>query len=434
MDDLDQLLNDLENVNSKKIQKQDPDYTTKLNENSDFINSINRIINTSDTSNANTTTANRMGSLTTLATNTSSNYSITNDEFESETPPHTHLQVNTSRIADLTELDSLLDDLYQAKQKFANANKPLSSLSSVTTTGSGSESSSSYSPVSSLFKSNSDSRNSSSIADTATKELDNLMQNLNMYKSEPTTTEIPIIFERQQNLCFSCQQPISGQVITALGSLWHPNHFVCYHCQNSIGTSIFYEKDNRPYCEHDYLNLFSPHCSSCSYPILDKMLTALNKTWHISCFRCLSCKKVLNDESFLEINDEAYCKNCYVNELAPKCKRCNHAIVENFISAMDSYWHPSCFVCQECGVTFNTSNFYEYNNMPYCENHYHLKRGSLCGGCQSPINGRCITAMNKKFHPEHFNCSFCLKQLNKGTFKEQNEKPYCQTCFIKLFP
>ena len=41
--------------------------------------------------------------------------------------------------------------------------------------------------------------------------------------------------------------------------------------------------------------------------------------------------------------------------------------------------------------------------------------------------------MYKKFHPEHFVCAFCLKQLNKGTFKEQNDKPYCQPCFTKLF-
>lgn len=39
----------------------------------------------------------------------------------------------------------------------------------------------------------------------------------------------------------------------------------------------------------------------------------------------------------------------------------------------------------------------------------------------------------QKFHPEHFVCAFCLKQLNKGTFKEQNDKPYCQNCFLKLF-
>lgn len=47
--------------------------------------------------------------------------------------------------------------------------------------------------------------------------------------------------------------------------------------------------------------------------------------------------------------------------------------------------------------------------------------------------GRCITAMFRKFHPEHFVCAFCLKQLNKGTFKEQNDKPYCHGCFDKLF-
>ena len=88
--------------------------------------------------------------------------------------------------------------------------------------------------------------------------------------------------------------------------------------------------------------------------------------------------------------------------------------------------------------TYNTfatyRSFYEHSNLPYCEIHYHLKRGSLCASCQSPINGRCITALNKKFHPEHFNCAFCLKQLNKGTFKEQNDKPYCHPCFSKLFP
>jgi len=26
-----------------------------------------------------------------------------------------------------------------------------------------------------------------------------------------------------------------------------------------------------------------------------------------------------------------------------------------------------------------------------------------------------------------------VKQLNKGTFKEQNDKPYCHCCFEKLF-
>jgi len=95
--------------------------------------------------------------------------------------------------------------------------------------------------------------------------------------------------------------------------------------------------------------------------------------------------------------------------------------------------HNGFFYIQECHVPFNGGSFFDYEGLPYCETHYHQKRGSLCAGCQKPIAGRCITAMYKKFHPEHFVCAFCLKQLNKGTFKEQKDRPYCHPCFVKLF-
>uniref|UniRef100_A0A493TKV6 LIM zinc-binding domain-containing protein n=1 Tax=Anas platyrhynchos platyrhynchos TaxID=8840 RepID=A0A493TKV6_ANAPP len=51
--------------------------------------------------------------------------------------------------------------------------------------------------------------------------------------------------------------------------------------------------------------------------------------------------------------------------------------------------------------------------------------GSRCGGCGEPIAGRCVTAMAQRFHPEHFVCAFCLRPLAKGTFQEQEGKPYC---------
>ncbi len=56
----------------------------------------------------------------------------------------------------------------------------------------------------------------------------------------------------------------------------------------------------------------------------------------------------------------------------------------------------------------------------------------VCSVCQSPIEGRCVTALFKKFHPEHFACSYCRAQLSQGTFKEHGNKPYCQKCFTRL--
>lgn len=59
------------------------------------------------------------------------------------------------------------------------------------------------------------------------------------------------------------------QVITALARLWHPEHFMCVHCKEPIGTRNFFERDSQPYCEHDYHLLFSPYCASCNGPIFD---------------------------------------------------------------------------------------------------------------------------------------------------------------------
>ncbi|XP_076859560.1 uncharacterized protein pxnb isoform X2 [Brachyhypopomus gauderio] len=236
-----------------------------------------------------------------------------------------------------------------------------------------------------------------------------------------------------KGVCGACCKPIVGQVVTAMGRTWHPEHFVCTHCQEEIGSRNFFERDGQPYCERDYHHLFSPRCYYCNGPILDKVVTALDRTWHPEHFFCAQCGAFFGPEGFHEKDGKAYCRKDYFDLFAPKCGGCARAILENYISALNSLWHPECFVCRECFTPFVNGSFFEHDGQPYCEVHYHERRGSLCSGCQKPITGRCITAMGKKFHPEHFVCAFCLKQLNKGTFKEQNDKPYCHGCFVKLF-
>lgn len=104
------------------------------------------------------------------------------------------------------------------------------------------------------------------------------------------------------------------------------------------------------------------------------------------------------------------------------------------LSLYFSLWmSPFVRVLQECYTPFVNGSFFEHEGKPLCEAHYHQSRGSLCQACQQPILGRCVTAMGAKFHPNHLVCHFCLKPLSKGCFKEQENKPYCHPCFIKLF-
>uniref|UniRef100_A0AAQ4PSU5 Paxillin n=1 Tax=Gasterosteus aculeatus aculeatus TaxID=481459 RepID=A0AAQ4PSU5_GASAC len=267
----------------------------------------------------------------------------------------------------------------------------------------------------------------SGCAPTQVNKLDNMLGSL---QSDLNKLGVQTV---AKGVCGACCKPIVGQVVTAMGRTWHPEHFVCTHCQEEIGSRNFFEREGQPYCETDYHHLFSPRCYYCNGPILDKVVTALDRTWHPEHFFCAQCGSFFGPEGFHEKDGKAFCRKDYFDMFAPKCGGCARAILENYISALNSLWHPECFVCRECFTPFVNGSFFEHDGQPYCEVHYHEHRGSLCSGCQKPITGRCITAMSKKFHPEHFVCAFCLKQLNKGTFKEQNDKPYCHGCFVKLF-
>uniref|UniRef100_A0A3Q3N6F1 Transforming growth factor beta-1-induced transcript 1 protein n=1 Tax=Labrus bergylta TaxID=56723 RepID=A0A3Q3N6F1_9LABR len=233
--------------------------------------------------------------------------------------------------------------------------------------------------------------------------------------------------------CSACQKPVVGQVVTALGKVWHPEHFVCSECETELGSRNFFEKDGRPYCESDYFTLFSPHCAQCNKPILNKMVTALDKNWHPECFCCVKCSQAFGEEGFHDREGQQYCQQCFLTLFASRCQGCSQPILENYISALNSLWHPQCFVCRECYCPFVNGSFFEHEGKPLCEAHYHQSRGSMCQACQQPILGRCVTAMGAKFHPHHLVCHFCLKPLSKGCFKEQENKPYCHPCFIKLF-
>ncbi|XP_039623681.1 leupaxin [Polypterus senegalus] len=233
--------------------------------------------------------------------------------------------------------------------------------------------------------------------------------------------------------CAACGKCITGKVVTALGVTWHAEHFVCAHCGVELCSRGFFERDGKAYCDTDYHNLFSPRCAYCSGPILQKVLAALNKTWHPEHFFCSECGRVFGDDGFHEKDGKPYCKPDFYRLYAPKCSGCGEPVRENYLSAAGGQWHPDCFVCADCMSPFLDGCFFELDGRPYCQIHYHARQGTLCGGCQAPILGRCVSAMGRKFHPEHFVCAFCLHQLRQGVFKENNEKPYCTKCHDKLF-
>lgn len=281
--------------------------------------------------------------------------------------------------------------------------------------------------------------------------------------------------------CAACEGDIVGQVLTAMGRTYHPEHFLCHVCRHPLGNASFYERNGNAYCEHDYCELFNPRCAYCNTPIIEvrccrpgcrsrlarawrtdagepqqRCITALGKTWHPEHFLCSHCSKAFESARFMEHDGLAFCESCYFTLFAATCAGCAQTIMDEYVTALDRKWHTGCFVCtvcalgrgwlacctltpdalgglQDCRQPFDQMGYFERDGKPYCETHFHALNNSLCMHCRKAIVGRCITAAGQRFHPEHFVCAHCQRALDTGLFKSHQAKPYCVTCHTQLF-
>jgi len=235
--------------------------------------------------------------------------------------------------------------------------------------------------------------------------------------------------------CEVCGKEIFGDLFTANAKLYHPEHFNCDMCKSSLG-STYYEHLNGVFCKNCFEKKVCDQCVKCNLAIMDSMVEVGNKKYHGDCFRCTHCNVSLDGAPFLERDGDPFCEAHYHSSFAPRCKICKQPIPGEGVLAFESQYHFECFRCASCNNVLEGGKFWEFAGEAFCEPHYHTKKGNVCADCGGAIPGgsRCVTALGKKFHPDHFRCSGCSKGLNGLSFAEVEGKAYCEPCDLKLFP
>ncbi|XP_057308973.1 paxillin-like isoform X2 [Hydractinia symbiolongicarpus] len=101
-------------------------------------------------------------------------------------------------------------------------------------------------------------------------------------------------------------------------------------------------------------------CASCEKPIHNKVCHALGKSFHPDHFVCSVCQVELYNKTFYEREGRAYCEKDYQNQYAPKCFACGEPVIFLCVTSDSRTWHPEHFVCVECGKQLNEeSGFHE---------------------------------------------------------------------------
>ncbi|XP_071605575.1 actin-binding LIM protein 1 isoform X1 [Heliangelus exortis] len=161
--------------------------------------------------------------------------------------------------------------------------------------------------------------------------------------------------------CNGCGDFVEGEVVTALGKTYHPSCFACTVCKRPFppgdrvtfnGRDCLCQMCAQPMSPGPKELSASSNCAGCGRDIKNgQALLALDKQWHLGCFKCKACGKVLTGE-YISKDGAPYCEKDYQVLFGVKCEACHQFITGKVLEAGDKHYHPSCARCSRCNQMF----------------------------------------------------------------------------------
>ncbi|XP_042154355.1 actin-binding LIM protein 2 isoform X7 [Oncorhynchus tshawytscha] len=162
--------------------------------------------------------------------------------------------------------------------------------------------------------------------------------------------------------CFRCEEFIEGEVVSALGKTYHPRCFVCVTCKQPFpagdrvtfnGKECVCQNCTQPQSANSPAPIQAVHnCCGCGKEFKNEQsLVALDKHWHLGCFKCKVCNKVLNAE-YISKDGIPYCEVDYHAMYGIQCDSCKKYITGKVLEAGEKHYHPSCARCARCEQMF----------------------------------------------------------------------------------
>ncbi|KAG7325074.1 hypothetical protein KOW79_011390 [Hemibagrus wyckioides] len=161
--------------------------------------------------------------------------------------------------------------------------------------------------------------------------------------------------------CHGCGNFVEGEVVTALGKTYHPSCFVCTICKRPFpagdrvtfnGKDCLCQRCIQPMSPPPKDISASTNCAGCGRDIKNgQALLALDRQWHLGCFKCKVCGKVLSGE-YISKDGAPYCERDYQIHFGVQCEACHQYITGRVLEAGDKHYHPSCARCSRCNQMF----------------------------------------------------------------------------------
>jgi len=177
-------------------------------------------------------------------------------------------------------------------------------------------------------------------------------------------------------ICDVCKKEITGQVLKADGTQFHPECFKCDGCGNLL-KGPFHKKDGKRICEACIPKVT---CFGCKKEIVGAATKANGNSYHPECFKCEVCAKSLAS-GFFKVGDKLVCKDCATKgqedvKQIRTCLRCEKPISGKIVLGdRDDAFHEECFTCEDCNEPLDQFVVDENRKFTYQKARY------VCQGC-----------------------------------------------------
>nr|XP_054587069.1 actin-binding LIM protein 3 isoform X2 [Nothobranchius furzeri] len=241
----------------------------------------------------------------------------------------------------------------------------------------------------------------------------------NNYSSSPLSSSgnSPIVCER-------CREVCHGEVVRVKNTHFHVHCFTCQVCGCDLVHSGFFHHSGEYICTEDYQRLYGTQCDSCDQYITGEVVSALGRTYHPHCFVCSVCRRPFPiGDKVTFCGKKCVCQQCSHSLKRDKpvkvhgpsyCAGCGEEIKQGqSLLALERQWHVTCFICGTCSCAL-TGEYISKDGVPYCETDYHAQFGIRCESCNGYISGRVLEAGGKHYHPSCAKCARCQMMFQEG--------------------
>ncbi|KAK4128392.1 hypothetical protein N657DRAFT_562570 [Parathielavia appendiculata] len=151
-------------------------------------------------------------------------------------------------------------------------------------------------------------------------------------------------------------------------------------------------------------------CKKCGEALTGQFVRALDGTFHLDCFKCRDCGQIVASKFFPADDEDGggpypLCETDYFRRLGLLCHQCGGALRGSYITALDRKYHVDHFTCSLCPTVFGAQDsYYEHDGQVYCHYHYSTQFAQRCNGCQTAILKQFVeifrNGQNQHWHPE----------------------------------